>query len=254
MPDEGLTRSKGVQSVEIGMLILKAFCKKQGPMSLSEVAQSVNIPPAKVHRYLASLIESGMVVHRKTGTYDLGRAAAEVGMAAVARFDVVNRAADMLPDVVESTGCTAMLSVWGTLGPTVVRWERSSPPLVTALGVGTLLPLLTSATGLAFLAWSPERLVGDRLSDEEQERAKTLCSDIRKAGLAEARQSFIPGLYALAAPVLDLQGQAEAVVTLVSMEKELLADDSVGKRELKRAFPTQVLAVPGSEEFQASGG
>lgn len=245
MSDDGQSRSKGVQSVEVGMMILKAFCETNGPMSLSEVAQRVAIPPAKVHRYLASLIQAGMVVHRKTGSYDLGRGAAEVGMAAVARFDVVNRAADMLPDIVETTGCTAMLSVWGTLGPTVVRWERSSPPLVTALGVGTLLPLLTSATGLALLAWSPERLAGERLSKKEQKRAATLCAGIRKAGLAEARQSFIPGLYALAAPVLDLQGRAEAVVTLVSIDKALLAEDSIGRRALKESFPTGLLAVPG---------
>lgn len=246
MSDDGQSRSKGVQSVEVGMMILKAFCETNRPMSLSEVAQRVAIPPAKAHRYLVSLIESGMVVHRKTGSYDLGRGAAEVGMAAVARFDVVNRAADMLPDVVETTGCTAMLSVWGTLGPTVVRWERSSPPLVTALGVGTLLPLLTSATGLALLAWSPERLAGERfLTKKEQKRAVTLCAGIRKAGLAEARQSFIPGLYALAAPVLDLQGRAEAVVTLVSTDKALLAEDSIGRRALKESFPTDRLAVPG---------
>ncbi|MGD1886301.1 MAG: IclR family transcriptional regulator [Cohaesibacteraceae bacterium] len=247
MSEDGLTRSKGVQSVEVGMLILKAFCRAQGAMSLSEIAQSVGIPPAKVHRYLASLVESGMVVQRKTGSYDLGRAAAEVGMAAVARYDVVNRAADLLPDVVEATDCTAMLSVWGTLGPTVVRWERSSPPLVTALGVGTLLPLITSATGLAFLAWSPERLAGDHLSNEEMARAQSLCADIRREGLAEARQSFIPGLYALAAPVLDLQGQAEAVVTLVSTEKDLLADDSPGRQALKRLFPVGDYAVPGTK-------
>jgi DNA-binding IclR family transcriptional regulator len=246
MSEDSLTRSKGVQSVEIGMLILRAFCRQQRPMSLGEIAQLVDIPPAKVHRYLASLVQSGMVVHRQTGSYDLGRAAAEIGMAAVARFDVVNRAADILPDVVDATGCTAMLSVWGTLGPTVVRWERSNPPLVTALGVGATLPLLTSATGLAFLAWSPERLASDRLSKDDQQRAIALCADVRQAGLAEARQSFIPGLYALAAPVLDLQGQAAAVVTLVSSDKSLLQDNSTSRSVLKAYFPTNVLAVPGS--------
>lgn len=246
MSEEGLTRSKGVQSVEIGMLILKAFCKARGPMSLSEIAQSVEIAPAKVHRYLASLVESGMVVHRRTGSYDLGRTAAEVGMAAVARYDVVNRAADALPDLVEETGCTAMLSVWGTQGPTVVRWERSSPPLVTALGVGTVLPLTTSATGLAFLSWSPDRLAREFLPAAELDVALRRQSEIRASGLAEAKETFIPGLYALAAPVLDLQGQAEAVVTLVSTDQAIMAAKSDVRQALARTFPVVETAVPGS--------
>ncbi|MEO0382704.1 MAG: IclR family transcriptional regulator [Pseudomonadota bacterium] len=246
VPEETATRSKGVQSVETGMLILHAFCQARGPMSLTQIAQAVNIPPAKVHRYLASLVESGMVHHRKTGTYDLGRAAAEIGMAAVARFDVVNRAADALPDLVEATRCTAMLSVWGTEGPTVVRWERANPPLVTALGVGTVLPLLTSATGLAFLSWSPPRLAEGLLPEPDIAAAADMRDSIRTAGFAEAQETFIPGLYALAAPVLDLQGQAAAAVTLVSTDQTIIAANSPARDHLVRAFPATETARPGS--------
>ncbi|MEM8855149.1 MAG: IclR family transcriptional regulator [Pseudomonadota bacterium] len=245
MSDDAATRSKGVQSVEVGIKILKAFCRTTGPMSLSEIAQAVNIAPAKVHRYLASLVESGMVIHRRTGSYDLGRLAAEVGIAAVARYDVVNRAADALPDLVEETACTAMLSVWGSQGPTVVRWERSSPPLVTALGVGTVLPLTTSATGLAFLSWSPDRLVRDLVPEADLEATQLRQVDIRARGIADANETFIPGLYALAAPVLDLQGQAEAVVTLVSTSRDIMAEDSIARRALTKTFPASDTAVPG---------
>lgn len=246
LAEEVAPRSKGVQSVETGMLILRVFCHARGPMSLTQIAQAVDIPPAKVHRYLASLVESGMVHHRKSGTYDLGRAAAEIGMAAVARFDVVNRAADALPDLVEATQCTAMLSVWGTEGPTVVRWERANPPLVTALGVGTVLPLLTSATGLAFLSWSPPRLAEGLIPEPDIAAAADLRDAIRAAGFAQAQETFIPGLYALAAPVLDLQGQAAAAVTLVSTDRSIMAPDSLARKHLVRAFPATEIAVPGS--------
>jgi len=237
MLDDIAPRSKGVQSVEIGMQILHAFCTSKGPMTLKQISDHVGIPAAKVHRYLASLVAAGMVDHRHSGTYDLGRASAEIGMAAVARFDPVNRAADTLPDIVDAVGCTAMLSVWGTEGPTVVRWERSSPPLVTALGIGTVLPLLTSATGLAFLAWSPDRLVRDLLRPEDVTEAMQQKERIRGAGIAQAEQTFIPGLYALAAPVLDLQGDAVAVVTLVSRDAAITATRSSARRTLLQRFP-----------------
>lgn len=41
---------------------------------------------------------------------------------------------------------------------------------------------------------------------------------IRGTGQTGVDQSFIPGLFALAAPVLNWQGEADAVVTLVSTE------------------------------------
>ena len=239
-------RSKGVQSVETGMRILKVFCQARGPMSLTQISQAVNIPPAKVHRYLASLVEAGMVLHRKTGTYDLGRAASEVGMAAVARFDVVNRAADALPDLVEATGCTVMLSVWGTQGPTVVRWERANPPLVTALGVGAILPLTTSATGLAFMSWSPHRLLDGLIPEVDQDRLASLRDRIRQDGVAIAQETYIPGLYALAAPVLDLQGQAAAVVTLVSTDPAITQPGAAARLALLDTFGPHRHVTPGS--------
>ena len=247
MPEEVQRRGKGVQSVETAMTILMVFSEVRGPLTLTEIGQRTGIAPAKVHRYLASLVDAGMIDHRKSGSYDLGRAAATLGTAAIARVDVANRAADRLPELVDRAGCTAMMSVWGTEGPTVVRWERSMPPLVTALGVGTVLPLLTSATGLAFLAWSPERLTGEALKDNDRSEVSALRKRIRSEGIAEAKETFIPGLSALAAPVLDLQGQAAAVVTLVATDRSLLEPTSTARAALKEMFPVLCSAVPGSD-------
>lgn len=246
MPDDIQPRSKGVQSVETAMIILMAFAEVGGPLSLTEISQRTGIAPAKLHRYLVSLGDAGMIDHRKSGSYDLGRAAATLGTAAIARVDVANRAADRLSELVDRAGCTAMMSVWGTEGPTVVRWERSTPPLVTALGVGAVLPLLTSATGLAFLSWSPERLMGDVVTAENRTEIAALRARIRANGLAEARETFIPGLSAVAVPVLDLQGQAAAVITLVSTDKSILREESTARVVLREMFPVVRVALPGA--------
>lgn len=229
-------RRRGVQSVEVSVQILLALSGHSGPMTLSQIAASVQMAPAKAHRYLASLVETGMVQHRKSGTYDLGAAAAHIGTAAIARLDVVNRAADALPDLVERSGCTGMLSVWGAFGATVVRWEKSSAQLITALGVGSNLPMLHSATGRSFMAWLPERLALERLDIEAPGMDRAAFRELRQAArsevVTEALQTFIPGLYALAIPVLDLQGYAEAVITLVSNRPGPLAPGSDAYRTM----------------------
>lgn len=223
---DGTGRGRSVQSVETSIRILRAVAQGGGPMSLSDVAAKVGMAPAKVHRYMASFVKAGMIDHRGSGTYDLGSVAAEIGMAAVARVDVVNRAADGLAALVDETGCTAMLSVWGTRGPTVVRWERAATPLVSILGIGSVLPVTRSATGQAFLAYLPDRVVEEavrrELGSDSTVDPQALGRAVRARGLATADQDYIPGLYALARPVLDLQGNAAAVITLISTDRSLL--------------------------------
>ena len=239
VPDDLAPRGRGVQSVEVGVRILAALADAGGPLALSEIAARVGMPAAKVHRYMASFVTTGMVDHRRSGAYDLGPLAARLGMAAVARMDVVNRAADRLPALVDASGCTAMLSVWGDGGPTVVRWERARRPLVTALGVGAVLPVLGSATGRAFAAALPERVVLAALARAGQPGGADDIAACRAVlagpGLFVADQDFIPGLRALAAPVPDLQGQAGAVVTLVTTDPAAL-DLSGPEAEALRRF------------------
>lgn len=237
MSTEAATRQRGVQSVEVSVRVLKAVAAAGGPAALSDIAARVGMPAAKVHRYLVSLIESEMIVQRASGSYDLGPAAAEIGVAAVARIDVVNRAADGLPGLVDATGCTAMLSVFGTMGPTIVRWERTYPPLITALGVGSVLPVLRSATGRVFLAWLPDRMVAPFIAAESKgepaEDVESIRASVKEQGIAEAKEIYIPGLCALAAPVLDMQQQAQAAVTLISTDRGIIKRGSAQRAQLK---------------------
>ena len=125
------------------------------------------MPVSKVRRYLAAFVRAGYVRQNgKSGTYDLGPASRHLGLSAIARHDLVNAAADALSDLAHATGLTALLAVWGSRGATVVRWERAPSLIATSFGLGTTLPLLTSATGQVFLAYSPPQAIASCLSAE----------------------------------------------------------------------------------------
>ncbi|MEM7068875.1 MAG: IclR family transcriptional regulator [Pseudomonadota bacterium] len=240
MPEDNAFRTKRVQSVEVAFEILSVFRDVPGPISLKEIGRRTGIAPAKAHRYLASMIELEMISHKKNEKYDLGPRAAELGVAAISRVDAINDAADKLIELVDETNCTAMLSVWGSEGLTVVRWERSVPPLVAALGIGSVIPPLTSATGLAYLTWSSERFRRSVVSPDDVSWVEDACVKIRNDGLAVALGTYIPGLIALAAPVLDLQGHTVGVVTLISTDEKDADEGSVARRSLLRNFPGTV--------------
>ena len=107
----------GIQALDAALHMLKVMATFPGPVSLSDLARRAEMPPSKVHRYLASFATAGFVIQReRSGKYDFGPEATKLGLNAVGRVDFVNVASDHLLHLAESTGLTALLTVWGTHG------------------------------------------------------------------------------------------------------------------------------------------
>lgn len=235
--------SGGIQSLDTALRLLKAMAAYGRSASLSEIARDCDMPLSKAHRYLASFIHAGFVEQAgRSGKYDLGVGAVRLGLAAIDRFDFVNRAAEALPELCAETSLTGLVSVWGNQGATVVRWERTAVPTITSMGLGTTLPLLNSATGRAFLVWAPPRLVQSALDIEVRHARRNpklfhgldvsargleeLKERIRQQGFASVDSRFIPGLVAIAAPILDWQDEAQAAVTLIGTDAGMIRADA----------------------------
>jgi DNA-binding IclR family transcriptional regulator len=236
---------RGIGSVDIAMSVLRVFAAASEPLTLKEVGARTGMSTSKLHRYLSSLVAQGMLRQReRSGRYDLGPFASALGISALARNDFVNETAAILPDLVDKIGATAMLSVLGASGSTIVRWQRGRNHVITALGLGTVLPLLTSATGQVFLAFSADALTQPLLPKEQRSTAPMLKDRIQKQGYAMAGGDFIPGLYAIAAPVTNWQNEAEAVVTLISTDPDLTNPAGPALSSLKAACQQVSLAQP----------
>ncbi|MEL7282185.1 MAG: IclR family transcriptional regulator [Pseudomonadota bacterium] len=262
--DDAPNKQQGLQSLNHALDVLTYLSAQPGPTSLSDIARGLNMPPSKAHRYLASFVQFGLVAQTgRSGEYGLGPAALELGLAAMARHDFINAASDALPGLARHVGMTALLAIWGNQGPTVVRWERGPSPTVTSFGLGTALPLLTSATGRAYLAYAPEAAVSE-LKAQELKRLRqnpALAPDIapdiagqgavekmrmqvRAAGVSTVDGAFIPGLVAAAAPILDWQGEAQAVVTLVGTDPSTIQPGSKAVEALVSFCMAQSLPRP----------
>jgi len=251
MTPDSLARG-GIQSVDGALVLLRAMAGFKGPVSLSVLARAAGMPTSKAHRYLASFVHAGLIAQEhRSGRYDLGPLAATLGFAALARSDFVNRTADQLHELTARTGLTALLTIWGGNGAVVVRWERVENFIATALGLGTTLPVLNSASGRIFLAFLPREMTRPRV-EYELERAiesglvwpdmelslagiDKVVAQARADGIAAIDGRYIPGLNAISAPVLNWQGHAECAVTLISTSSERLRRDGPIADEL-RAF------------------
>lgn len=233
----------GLKSLDTALGVLAFMARQNGPLTLTEIARECDMPPSKVHRYLASFVDAALVRQEcRSGRYDLGPGAIQLGLAAIARHDFINFAADGLAKLSRQTGMTILLSVWANEGATVVRWERGATPAVTSIGLGSTLPLLNSATGRAFLTWAPRTALQKSYDSELRRAARnpTIIPDLtptkagvcnlvkvtRERGFASVDGKFIPGLVAAAKPVLDWQDEAQAVITMVGVDQKQIHPDS----------------------------
>lgn len=62
----------GIQSLEIGLSILDVLIEYNEPMMLKDIAQAMQMHPAKTHRYLVSLIRKKYARQLDDGRYKVG--------------------------------------------------------------------------------------------------------------------------------------------------------------------------------------
>lgn len=230
-------RPQKVQSAEVGVGILKALAELAPSTSLSRLAEYVGMPASKVHRYLQALVDSGFAEQNPLNNhYGLGRSALQVGLAALSQLDVLKIAAPQLANLRDELNETCFLAVWGNKGPTVVYLEKSLGAVTLVTQIGSVLPLLTSSTGLVFDSFSSAsetallRNVESALLDAAQlQEVDAHIKEIRSTGVHQIEGMLMTGVNAVSSPVFTLGNTLAGVVTVVGSasvltgEKQMLA-------------------------------
>ncbi|MGJ7507115.1 IclR family transcriptional regulator [Variovorax sp. GT1P44] len=222
-----LERRQRVQSAETGMAVLKALSGMGGSAGLSALAAQVGESPAKVHRYLASLIQEGLVDQDTSSQrYFLGPELIQIGLTAMRQAEPIRLAEPALVRLRESLEITCFVAVMGNKGPTIMRFEEPGLPVTVNVRAGSVMSLVWSATGRVFLGLLDEARV--RTLAEEELAAATpdmlallpmpnpidkLQAEIRAEGCAVVKDVYLRGISAVAAPVFDFTGRVCAVIT-----------------------------------------
>ena len=231
--DDDRASRRGIQSVEIGFRVLAAVAAESQPATLGAIAKRAGLSASQAHRYLASLIAGGMAHQAaSSGRYELGPQAIQIGLAALARTDVFAEADPAIAAFTRDTGRSTLVAARGPLGPTIVRWHAGRTPGITSLAVGSVLPLRGSATGHAFLAFMGSEELAGAVETAKAEDARAAAIDVdavrrrvRDTMSASVDEILIPGLRATAVPILDIQGRAALVATVMATPAFARADD-----------------------------
>jgi DNA-binding IclR family transcriptional regulator len=207
--------------------ILALFDLERPEWAEHEVATELALPTSTAHRLLRSLEGRGYVVRIPTGRYMLGPAAAALGRRASDQV-VAPGLRTAMERVAADTGETAFLGVRDPAGDGLLILDRieSSHRLRVVLEVGHVVPLHAGAASKALLAHlSPGEIdrvvagplapVGPATITDRGELLRDL-EDVRRRGVARSCEESTEGGWAVASPVLDVDGQAQAVVGIIA--------------------------------------
>ncbi|OFZ99695.1 MAG: hypothetical protein A3H35_12330 [Betaproteobacteria bacterium RIFCSPLOWO2_02_FULL_62_17] len=225
---------RGVQSAEIALGLLRVLVDAGKSMMLRDLAAGARMPAAKAHRYLVSLAREGLVEQDGTGgRYDLGPYALDLALACLARLDHVRVASGALEELCRRVDETVVLAVWGNQGPVFVRWEEAPHPVATNVRVGSVVPVLSSASGRIFAAFLAAEVVNPFIEQELKQsahsaragalhsRAKVdaMLAEVRRARLARVAGDLLTGVNAISVPVFDHRGRVVLAITAIGDER-----------------------------------
>ncbi len=255
MPPSSAARNRGgVQSIEVGMHILKTLASAGTDLSLNQISERSGIHPSKIHRYLASFIHTGMVKKTAHGRYDLGSYVLELGVNYLSRLDPSSIALPVMEELRGETGEGIILNVWGDGGSTVIRWFQSRHPISVGIRPGATFMTTMSASGRVFLTWLPEEvtrpMVEAELARLEREKhplrpksraeLEQIKQETREHGLARVVGHSVKGVSALAAPIFDYRGEITLTLALFGFSSNFDVDWDGGNARLLKAAAERI--------------
>src|SRR5947207_1223646 len=145
-----------VQSLTRGFSILEALAKSGGGLTLTELAQRVQLPPSTTHRLLSTLEKMGYVYQAgDLGLWYVGLQAFTVGSTFLANRDFVAQSHSYMRRLMEQAGETANLAILDGTEAVFIAQVQCHEMMRTLVKLGSRVPLHASGVGKAIFASLP---------------------------------------------------------------------------------------------------
>lgn len=214
--------------------VIKLLAENEQGLSSSDIEKRISIARTTAFRILKSLCHKEMA-QKRGGLYFAGPMLYEVGLQALSRLPLRQRAVPVLQELTRQTGHTSHLAVPSGWHSLILEVCDSPSPIRVASRSGTLAHLHCSATGKLFLSY----LYRDRLDEfcaQTQPQARTpktiteidalkkMIVQVSQQGFALDNEEYHLGVRCLAAPVFDMHKQVIAAVGITGPATEILIE------------------------------
>lgn len=230
--------SATIAAVERAADVLMHFtATTEHDLGVTEIASSLGLSKAAVHRVLASLRGRGLVdLDERTHRYSLGVSAMKLGLTYLDRIDVRRIARPYLQELTDRTNETATLSVRvGDRSRIYVDQITPEREVIMSVTLGEVYPLHAGASSRALLAFLPPEQIEDYLKNAPltSMTASTIIDPtslredlaaVKAQGWARSAAERKSGAASVAAPVRDHDGFAVAVISVCGPMERFAAE------------------------------
>jgi IclR family transcriptional regulator, acetate operon repressor len=238
-PRRGRTPSKPgaitgqVQSLTRGLNILEALAKSEAGISLTDIAQRVDLPPSTTHRLLSTLEKMGYVYHEgDLGHWYVGLQAFTVGAGFLANRDFVAQSHAYMRRLMEQSGETANLAILDGTEAVFIAQVQCREMMRILVKLGSRVPLHASGVGKAIFAALPDEQIDAILKVKGLPRitAHTIVAPetmwaalkvIRQRGYSFDDEEHAPGTRCVAATIYDEYAEPLGAISLTGPSSRL---------------------------------
>lgn len=206
----------GVQSLEIGLSVLDVLIDHNEPMMLKDIAQVMQMHPAKCHRYLVSLIRKNYARKLDDGRYGLGdrvNTLAALGHSGFSQNNILERLTHIANEIKDTLNCGVQIAKWFSEGPIIIQSVEPDSPISIITRIGSRMPLTTSATGQLFASYQSDEVIQPLVTAEWQNDNEAIITEkwqnfshlqakIRTQGYATVTGDMLMGINAITIPVI----------------------------------------------------
>ena len=146
-----------VQSLTRGLSLLEALARAEGGLTLTDVAQRVQLAPSTAHRLLSTLEKMGYVYQAgDLGRWYVGLQAFTVGTSFLANRDFIAQSHPYMRRLMEQSGETANLGILDGTEAVFIDQVQCREMMRTIVKLGSRVPLHASGVGKAIFAALPD--------------------------------------------------------------------------------------------------
>ena len=149
-----------VQSLTRGLSILEALANGDSGLTLTDLAQRVQLPTSTTHRLLSTLARMGYVYQAgDLGLWYVGLQAFTVGTTFLANRDFVAQSHASMHRLMEQAGETANLAILDGTEAVFIAQVQCHEMMRTLVRLGSRVPLHASGVGKALFAALPDEQI-----------------------------------------------------------------------------------------------
>ena len=250
-------KKNGIKSINIGFSIVNVLLASPLALPLKEISALCNLSPSKIHSYLVSFTNIGLVAQDpKTNHYSLGPYALQLGLGYLDQVNLFTIAKPYMEKIAKEIGHTVFLGVWGNKGPTIVyRVDSQNSIGVLELRIGSVISVLDSALGLNFAAHLSSNHTRNYINRELKKNKQFInrksldveLDMVRENLVSRSSGKLLTEFTALSVPIFDFSKNMIAGLTVMGRIGDL--DDDVNG-EVAKKLKTYGLAISEDRGFK----